>query len=380
MDISTDTKPRLVRRSDHRFVAGVAGGLADYTGTNAIWWRIGFAVFTPAAGVAVAVYLLAWFLIPRADLPRSAAQHLGDQFPDAPSWLGIGLLLLGAVLLAGQLGIWRPAVGWGVLLIGLGFVLFRRDAERREAAPPAPPAPPAVPTTPVTEVIDERSPWASTAPQGLAPPARPIPRAPRDHSVLGWISLGLALSLGGLLWMLRSSGSAAPSNAQILAAPLLVLAAGLLVGAFIGHAKWTVLFALPIVPLVMLTNVITVPLNGSWNRHTVAPVRAGDLASTYQQSGGDLIFDLRQLKDGQLPASTSADLGIGEIQVVVPQCMPVAISAKVGVGSVQLFDTTREGAGPTASVANSAPAVRMQLHVGAGTIDVYREFTNKGGC
>jgi len=377
MDISTDTKPRLVRRADHRGLAGVAGGLADYTGTSAVWWRVGFIVFSLAGGVAIALYLLGWFLIPRADLPRSAAQRLGDQFPDAPSWLGVGLLLLGAVLLAGQLGIWRPTVGWGVLLIGLGFVLFRRDAERRAGAP----AEPVAATTEVTEVMGETSPWASTAPPGLSSGARSVPRARREHSVLGWVSLGLALSVGGFLWMLRIYGSAAPTNAQMLAAPLLVLAVGLLVGAFVGHAKWTVLLALPIVPLVMVANVITVPLNGSWTRHTVAPVRAGDLASTYEQSGGKLIFDLRQLKAGQRPAPMTADLGIGEIQVEIPQCMRVAIAARVGFGSIRLMGTSRDGMGASASVANvKAPTVRMQLHVGAGSIDVYREIVSKETC
>jgi phage shock protein PspC (stress-responsive transcriptional regulator) len=386
MDTSTETR-RLVRRPDHRVFAGVAGGLADYTDTNPLWWRIGFVVFG-FGGAGIAAYLLAWFLIPRADLPRSGVQQLGDHFPDAPSWLGIGLLAFGALLLAGQLGIWRPAVGWGVLLIGLGFVLFRRDADQRASAdgPPSPP-PPVPPAAAVatgasaTAQTEEMSPWAATAPPGFSPPRPPIPRPPREHSVLGWVSLGLALAVGGLLWMLRISGNGSPTNAQLFAAPLAVLALGLLVGAFVGRAKWTILLALPLVPFVVAANAVTVPLNGTWDRVVVTPARAGDLAPNYEQSGGKLVFDLRQIDPEERLTPMSADLGIGGIQVILPRCLPVVIAADTGYGNVDVFGVSHGGPGASISVQNgSGPAVHMDLHVGVGAIDVYRDGTTKGGC
>jgi phage shock protein PspC (stress-responsive transcriptional regulator) len=384
MDTSTDTR-RLVRRADHRLFAGVAGGLADYTDTNPLWWRAGFILFSFAGGAGIAAYLLAWFLIPRADLPRSAVQQLGDHFPDAPSWLGIGLLVFGGLLLAGELGIWRPAVGWGVLLIGLGFVLFRRDADQRASAGSPPPPSPAAAVatgTPATAVTEELSPWASTAPPGLTPsPRPPVPRAPREHSVLGWVSVGLALALGGLLWMLRVSGTATPTNAQLFATPLAVLALGLLVGAFVGRAKWTILLAFPLVPFVVAANAVTVPLNGTWDRVVVAPIHAGDLKPTYEQSGGKLLFDLRLLDQGARPTPMSADLGIGEIQVLLPKCLPVVISAKAGYGGVDVFGASHGGPGASIDVQNgSGPSIHMDLHVGVGAIDVYRDSTFRGGC
>ncbi|MEP7060107.1 MAG: PspC domain-containing protein [Actinomycetota bacterium] len=378
MDTSTGT---LVRRTDHRAFAGVAGGLADYTRTSAGWWRLGFVVFSFAGGAGIALYLLGWLLIPRADLPRSAFQQLGDHFPDAPSWIGVGLLLVGALLLAGQLGFWRPAVGWGVLLIGLGFVLFRRDAEHRAGVADAAAPTPTASIEPAATGTGEVSPWASTAPPGLSLPARSVPRAPREHSVLGWVSLGLALALGGLLWMLKISGGADPTNAQLFAAPLAVLALGLLVGSFLGRAKWTILLAFPLILLTVVASAVTVPLNGRWTRATVAPVVAGDLAPTYEQSGGKLLFDLRHLEQGERPGPMSADLGVGEIQVEVPRCMPVAIVAQTGIGNVDLLGINREGPGATASVqSDSTPVVRLDLHVGVGSINVYRDGALRGGC
>ncbi|MEA2551293.1 MAG: hypothetical protein QOE25_1062, partial [Actinomycetota bacterium] len=255
---------------------------------------------------------------------------------------------------------------------------------RASAGSPPPPSPAAAVAlgSPATAETEELSPWVSTAPPGLSPSSRPpIPRAPREHSVLGWVSLGLALALGGLLWVLRISGNAAPSNAQLFAAPLAILALGLLVGAFVGRAKWTILLALPLVPLTIVANAVTVPLNGTWSERAVSPVHAGDLAPTYEQSGGKLTFDLRHFEPGAQSQPMSADLGVGGITVVLPKCMPVSIVASTGIGGVQVLGSTRGGPGASTTVqSGSGPAVHLNLHVGVGAIDVYREFTNGGGC
>src|SRR3954447_13486391 len=93
----------LTRRKDGRLIAGVAGGLADYTATPVTWWRWGFAlvallgclgflVLAPvvigdgdsfagfgclvvllAGGIAEWIYIAMWILVPRVDLPRPAS-------------------------------------------------------------------------------------------------------------------------------------------------------------------------------------------------------------------------------------------------------------------------------------------------------------------
>ncbi len=95
-------RPPLRRRSSHRLVAGVAGGLADYAGTRPLVFRLVFVVFAFLGGIGILVYLVLWWLIPREDLPDSAAERLVRRFPDAPSWVGIALLGLGVILLAGN--------------------------------------------------------------------------------------------------------------------------------------------------------------------------------------------------------------------------------------------------------------------------------------
>jgi phage shock protein PspC (stress-responsive transcriptional regulator) len=66
---SAPARPRLTRsRTDHR-IAGVAGGLAEHTGVDAVIWRVALVALTLCGGSGVLVYGLLWLLMPPADEP-----------------------------------------------------------------------------------------------------------------------------------------------------------------------------------------------------------------------------------------------------------------------------------------------------------------------
>jgi phage shock protein C len=60
------TQTRALRRSRHnRMLAGVCGGLAEFFGISAFWFRLGFLIaFIPGGVPGIALYLLAWIVIP----------------------------------------------------------------------------------------------------------------------------------------------------------------------------------------------------------------------------------------------------------------------------------------------------------------------------
>ena len=58
---------RQLRRSGtDKMAGGVCGGLAEYSGIDALLWRVGFIGLTVAGGAGVIVYLLLWVLMPPA--------------------------------------------------------------------------------------------------------------------------------------------------------------------------------------------------------------------------------------------------------------------------------------------------------------------------
>lgn len=331
---------QLRRRSEHRLVAGVAGGLADYAGVRPLWFRLGFIVVTVLGGVGVLVYALLWWIVPRHDLPDSAAQRFARHFPNAPSWVGMALLGAGAVLLANQFGLWRINVVLAFLLIGLGIVLFRRDAERAattagESGGETAPSPAA------TTRLDQASP----EPVGAGEPTVRLPavrRPRREPTPLGWMTFGLALLVVALVAILDNLGAFDLRPAAYPSLGLFVLGAGLLVGTLLGRARWLVLPGLLLVPLVLAASLIRVPLEGGFGNVYERPRNISELAAVYHRVAGELFFDLTPLQGDRSRVTLWASTGFGEVYVLVPFDAHVVARGAVGVGEVSIgpFDDT----------------------------------------
>ena len=68
---------QLRRSSSNKVLGGVCGGLAEYTGTDPLLWRIGF-IALAAMGAGLVVYLLLWLVLPGDDASGSAVAGLHE--------------------------------------------------------------------------------------------------------------------------------------------------------------------------------------------------------------------------------------------------------------------------------------------------------------
>ncbi len=65
--MTTNTRPALRRSRNNRIIAGVCGGLAEFFGISAFWFRLAFFIaFLPGGVPGIGLYLLAWLIIPKA--------------------------------------------------------------------------------------------------------------------------------------------------------------------------------------------------------------------------------------------------------------------------------------------------------------------------
>ena len=67
---------RLRRGGEHRMLAGVAAGLAEYFDVDPTLVRVGFVALSLLGGIAVPLYLAGWLLIPDEDAEFSVAEEL----------------------------------------------------------------------------------------------------------------------------------------------------------------------------------------------------------------------------------------------------------------------------------------------------------------
>jgi phage shock protein PspC (stress-responsive transcriptional regulator) len=63
--------PHLRRSTANKVLGGVCGGLAEYTGTDPLLWRVGF-IALAVMGAGILIYPLLWLLVPSAGPGDSA--------------------------------------------------------------------------------------------------------------------------------------------------------------------------------------------------------------------------------------------------------------------------------------------------------------------
>ena len=124
-------RPQLRRSRTDKVLGGVAGGLADYTGIDALLWRGGAIALTFAGGSGIIIYVLLWLLMPPAPAPlpgEVAAEQPSRPRSPVPGVTAAALLIvIGVGVLLSQftdldLGA-RGVLGSAVLVIGVGLVV-----------------------------------------------------------------------------------------------------------------------------------------------------------------------------------------------------------------------------------------------------------------
>jgi hypothetical protein len=222
-----------------------------------------------------------------------------------------------------------------------------------------------------------REPYGPTAvPYGPAAyPTAPEARRQRERSWLGWLTLGATLLVAGVMSVVALAGWAHPQPADVLAASIAVIGAGVLVGAVAGRAWAMIPVGVLLVGCLAVTNAL--PRHLTWtagNRHW-APVGTGAHAP-YVLGAGDARLDLTRLPKHQATTVVSR-VGVGRLIVTVPSDAVVTVNASVSAGQVVLAGTKQDGTGVDVHDTLPTTAARpgtltLDLAMGFGNVEVRR--------
>jgi phage shock protein PspC (stress-responsive transcriptional regulator) len=354
-------------------IAGVAGGIADTLGVNPIWIRLGFVVLLLGAGAGLLLYVALWWLVPREDLPESGAQEFLARFPEAPAWVGRVVLIAGVAVLASQIAPnpdqpeWSPTLVAGFALVALGVALFRRDVTRerdRTAATEAPSG-----SGPRRQVV--------TRPKVLAPQSPPRVRTPRERSRLGVLTTGSAMIALSVAVLFDGLGAISLDVGRFPAITLVVLGAGLLVGAWRGRARGAIVLGVLILPVALVTSLIHFPFGGEVASKTVYPRAVDPFPTTQRLLAGDLFINLLRADLAGSTHRLDVEVGVGTVQLIVPPDVTVHLLADVGMGRLDVagypdrvgVDAVRD---VTLSGKPGGGALIVRIEEGIGGVDVVR--------
>lgn len=106
---------RLHRSTSDKVVAGVCGGLGEYFGVEAVWFRLAFVLLVIAgAGGGAVLYVVAWVVLP-----------VGEGEPVARGGTAGGVLVGGALIAIGLLWLADAVFPWASRIFGpLALVVF----------------------------------------------------------------------------------------------------------------------------------------------------------------------------------------------------------------------------------------------------------------
>jgi hypothetical protein len=242
----------------------------------------------------------------------------------------------------------------------------------KDAPQPAPSTSPSEPTPPAWDPLGVAPfAWDLPEPAPLPPPAP----APRDRGVVGRVTMGAVLLIGGLATVGTLLGWWQLSWAGVAATALVVVAIGLLVGSLSGGRGKSLIG--PGIFLSLVTLALTVTgISGTegYGQQTWTPTVAS-LNSEYVLNGGQGELDLRNLR---VPAgqtvTTELEVRAGQASVIVPEDMNLDVTCSTNAGQVDCLGNVEEGLRSETSSSQTGLSdqgrVKLDVHVGAGQAEV----------
>jgi phage shock protein PspC (stress-responsive transcriptional regulator) len=419
-------RPPLRRSRQDRVIAGVAGGFARWLGIDPVIVRVILVVLAVFGGSGLLLYVIGWLFIPDDDSPQSEAERFIARAQRPGSSTRTVLLVIavvvGVILFSAVVG---SAFGnWGgfgsfLLLIAVGALVLYLATRPSSAMPqfsPVPAGGPMPPTDSEPSAPVAQQPMQSTADAGttaVAPPPppapptayayggsgsypgytppipTPMPPAPRQpRSYLGLATLSIAILVTGVLVSLDVTGVVDLAPVIVPGVALLILGAGILVGAWVGKARWLLWFAIPTLFVTMIASFIPANFDGRFDPNfgagvgekVEAPTTVLEAREPFELGVGQLQVDLTDLTipEGVSTVPVEATVGLGELIVTVPDDVRVLVDADSQLGELRIEGVERtndpspsfEGVLPGGP--ETGPVLNLTLHTNVGAVEVSR--------
>ena len=428
-------RPALLRRSrDDRVAVGLAGGLGRYFGVDPVIFRVIFGVLALFGGSGIVLYLLGWAAIPdegavNAPVDRAIATLRRRHVP------------VSVVLVVGLIAVWAAFFSWwapssfipALALVAVVAVLVTRGGRVRPAGfvPAWSPGPTTPEATPPGPLLSDPSAYDPTAP--AADPNAPAPSVddPSANPAPGWPGFTAAAppsQTGSELraWFQESRARALvrrqrrqPIERAALVAAIAVLGAlgvrdvthgvalndyffalggivfaAMLVGAALRRTPWPLLpLLVPAAIGVFVFGTTGVSAHDGVGDRNWTPAGTGGLAASYRIAFGRGTLDLtgttapggtRSNGGGannggsNRGVSTDVRMGAGQLRIIVPAGLPVAVLSDVHTGSVQVdgrdsnsgLNFTDSYLSPAARADPSAARITVHLKLAGGDVSI----------
>ena len=381
------TPRRIIRSSSDRIIAGVASGFGRYFNVDPVLIRLGFVLLTFLGGIGALLYLVAWLIIPE-EVPTAGAEPEPTR-RIAPGWvLVLGLLVVAAFGGIGRIGFGiRSDVVWPITLIVIGVaVLWTRrrspgDEPVSESGPevPAPgrehqPPPALASPSPAGRSETDRA--GGTWPEPTITPSpfrRALPVLVRVAlAVFGAIAM-LVVALLAVV-VLESVGDVRITFLEALFAALVAIAIAIWAGRRWHRTLDLLLIATAMIVVLAFAAWLRPPLHGGFGTRDLRPADASAIDHSYELGAGRLRLDLSRVNFAGHHRALAASLGIGRLDVIVPDDTTVVFAGHVRGGEICSFGLRDAGTDISRHVTSGhrGGVLRVRAQLGVGSLRIAR--------
>ncbi|WP_353509792.1 PspC domain-containing protein [Intrasporangium sp.] len=377
-------RPGIARASDGRWFAGVASGLARRLGIDPLVVRAAFILLGLLFGMGLAVYFVLWLLMPdeRGRISLEQALKYGEGHSIFLLIVTVVILFSGGPWFGNDQGGGFRFFGFAALAVGTWWFLTRTDTGRdllRSAPWTSSPQGGAPPTATAGESSSAApgssgGPTAATGSTGQSTgnaaanagaaswpppsgsPTTPVtvavPTPPRERSrgigfAAGLLVLGAAiLTSVGVLNAAERLAWQGSHLAVAIASGLAVLGLGIVIAGIVGRRSgWLAPFAVTAMMAAVFTSVMPHGLTQPFSvgERTYAPPALSGTDS-FQLGMGNLKVDLTGADHAAEGVETvKAVVGMGELNLVVPEGVRVTVNATGRAGEIVANDSNEGG-------------------------------------
>jgi hypothetical protein len=206
-------------------------------------------------------------------------------------------------------------------------------------------------------------------------PVETPPTRPAFH--IGRLVAGLLIVGYGLVWLADRLEWIALSPGSLLPLALIGIGVALMVLAWDARHEGVIVLGVIVAVITVVAALAPVPaITSGVGDRTIVVTTIDQLQSEYRLGAGNLVLDLSDLTFDS-HRTVHAEVGVGELRVIVPAEAEIRIEASSGIGEVRFFGERQGGLGvdhsyQTTGYSSERAGLLLKLNVGIGQVEVRR--------
>ena len=183
----------------------------------------------------------------------------------------------------------------------------------------------------------------------------------------------------GLVTALDLTDLAPTPPSAYFAAVLATIAVGLLVGAWIGRARWLIALGLTAAAAVGVSSLAESAKEATSEPMVWKPATYGQVDSRYQATFGDAVLDLRNVDFTDRQKDVTVSLSFGKLRVYLPDEVDVRTETDMNAGNASVlghrwdgFEQGRRIVEDLGSDGTGGGELTLRIEINAGDLEVIR--------